>query len=157
MKHRSVTRRLKRDKDHRSALLRNLATSLIMHEKIETTLTKAKFVKSYVEKLVTRAKVKNQNNIRLVQKNIFGNQALVKLFNEISPRFESRNGGYTKITKLGFRDGDKAPMAVLSFVTEEKTTKQEAKPSDKKSINKKRASQSVLEAPQEVIEESKVE
>ena len=122
MKHRSPTRRLSRDKDHRRALLRNLASSLIEHGKIKTTLTKAKFVKAYVEKLVTRAKIKNQNNMKLVQKEIHSNVILHKLFDEVSPNFAERAGGYTRISRLGLRDGDKAEMVELAFVESEAKT-----------------------------------
>jgi len=118
MRHRVKKRKLSRTGSHRRALARNLACALIEHERIETTLTKAKAHRSYVEKLVTLAKEKNLNNYRRAL-SILGNHedAVNKLFNVIGPRFAERPGGYTRILKLATpRLGDKADRAIFEFV-----------------------------------------
>jgi large subunit ribosomal protein L17 len=118
MRHRVKKRKLSRTGSHRRALARNLACALIEHERIETTLTKAKAHRSYVEKLVTLAKEKNLNNYRRAL-SILGNHedAVNKLFNVIGPRFVERPGGYTRILKLATpRLGDKADRAIFEFV-----------------------------------------
>jgi len=117
MNHRIKGRKLNRNSAHRKALLRNLALSLIEFEVIKTTLPKAKELRPYIEKLVTLAKEDNLANRRLVF-SILGNKiSLVdKLFKEVAVRAKSRNGGYTRILKYGFRTGDKAPMAIIEFV-----------------------------------------
>lgn len=109
-------RKLNRTKAHRRALFANMAKALIECESIQTTLPKAKEMRSYVEKLVTKAR-SNTLHIRrqLIAK--IGSEAMVKkLIDVISPRFSDRPGGYTRIVKAGFRYGDNAPMAVLQFV-----------------------------------------
>ena len=116
MKHRIKGRKLNRNSAHRKSLLRNLAIALIEHEEIKTTLPKAKELKSFVEKIITIAKIDNLANRRLVV-SILGNQNITeKLFKVIGPRIIERNGGYTRILKYGFRAGDKAPMAYMGLV-----------------------------------------
>jgi large subunit ribosomal protein L17 len=116
MRHKMSGRKLNRTKAHRRALFANMAKALIECESIQTTLPKAKEMRSYVEKLVTKAR-SNTLHIRrqLIAK--IGSEATVKkLIDVISPRFSHRSGGYTRIVKAGFRFGDNAPMAVLQFV-----------------------------------------
>lgn len=116
MRHKMSGRKLNRTKAHRRALFANMAKALIECESIQTTLPKAKEMRSYVEKLVTKAR-NNTIHIRrqLIAK--IGSEAMVKkLIDVISPRFNGRPGGYTRIVKAGFRYGDNAPMAVLQFV-----------------------------------------
>lgn len=116
MRHKMSGRKLNRTKAHRRALFANMAKALIECESIQTTLPKAKEMRSYVEKLVTKAR-NNTIHIRrqLIAK--IGSEAMVKkLIDVISPRFSGRPGGYTRIVKAGFRYGDNAPMAVLQFV-----------------------------------------
>jgi len=116
MKHRIKGRKLNRNSSHRKALLKNLSIALIKNEGIKTTLPKAKELKPFVEKVINLSKKDNLANRRLAQ-SIIGNQETVnKLFKEIGPRVLSRNGGYTRILKYGFRVGDKAPMAYMELV-----------------------------------------
>lgn len=128
MRHRVAKKKLSRDTGHRKALLRNLSRALILEGRIETTLPKAKFVKPYVEKLVTKAKKGSDfNNLNLVNSKLRSKSALRKLFNDIAPSYAKRAGGYTRITKLGFRDGDNAPLARLEWVAEPKKSTKPAK------------------------------
>lgn len=116
MKHRIKGRKLSRNSAHRKALLRNLSIALLKNEAIKTTLPKAKELRPFVEKLITISKKDNLANRRLAL-SILGNEEIVqRLFKEISPRILSRNGGYTRIIKNGFRVGDKAPMAYMELV-----------------------------------------
>ena len=114
--------RLRRSSDARKALLRDLVTDLILNGKIETTLTKAKELKRLADKMVTLGKTNTLHSRRQAasfirfEKDEQGNYALQKLFNEIAPKFASRNGGYTRVIKTGFRRGDSAPMAIIEFV-----------------------------------------
>ncbi len=117
MRHRVAKKKLNRDTDHRKALIRNLSRSLILEGKIETTLAKAKYVQPYVEKLVTKAKKGSDfNNLNNLNAKLRSNKALDVLVKELAPKYTSRSGGYTRIVKLGFRDGDKAPMARIEWV-----------------------------------------
>jgi large subunit ribosomal protein L17 len=122
MRHRHGYRKLGRDSEHRAALLKNLSCDLIEHERIETTVAKAKELRRYIEKLVTRAKKADFNTHRYVYSKLGSNQrakaATQKLINEIAPKYVNRNGGYTRIIKTRFRRGDAAEMAVIEFVGE---------------------------------------
>lgn len=116
MKHGIKGRKLGRNSAHRKALFRNLSIALLTHESIKTTLPKAKSLRPIVEKVITLAKKDTLANRRLAI-SILGNQEIAdKLFKEIGPRISSRNGGYTRILKFGFRTGDKAPMALMELV-----------------------------------------
>ena len=116
MKHRIKGRKLNRNSSHRKALFRNLSIALITNEGIRTTLPKAKELRPFIEKIMTISKKDNLANRRLAL-SILGNEgAVLKLFKEIGPRIVSRNGGYTRILKNGFRVGDKAPMAYMELV-----------------------------------------
>ena len=116
MYHRIKGRKLGRNTAHRKALLRNLSLAILQREVIKTTLPKAKEIRPFVEKLLTIAKKDTLANRRLAI-SILGNDLVVeKLFKEIGPRIVSRNGGYTRILKFGFRTGDKAPMALFELV-----------------------------------------
>ena len=116
MRHRHGQRKLNRTTSHRLAMLRNMACSLIKHEAIRTTLPKAKELRRVVEPLVTLAKEPTVANKRLAFNRLRDREVVVKLFNEIGPRFAQRAGGYTRILKMGFRVGDNAPMAYMEFV-----------------------------------------
>ena len=116
MRHRHGQRKLNRTTSHRLAMLRNMACSLIKHEAIRTTLPKAKELRRVVEPLVTLAKEPTVANKRLAFNRLRDREVVVKLFNGIGPRFANRNGGYTRILKMGFRVGDNAPMAYMEFV-----------------------------------------
>lgn len=116
MKHGIKGRKLNRNSAHRKALFRNLSIALLKNEGIKTTLPKAKELRPFVEKLITISKKDSLANRRLAQ-SIIGNEEIVaKLFKEIGPRVLTRNGGYTRILKYGFRAGDKAPMAYMELV-----------------------------------------
>ncbi|MCL5037809.1 MAG: 50S ribosomal protein L17 [Chloroflexi bacterium] len=116
MRHKVKTTTLGRDTAHRLSMLRNLATSLIVHKRIETTNTRAKEVSQFVEKLVTWAKKKDLSGKRQVFRYITNRDAARELFEELAPRFEDRKGGYTRIIKKGFRKGDNAPLSIIEFV-----------------------------------------
>jgi large subunit ribosomal protein L17 len=108
---------------HQKAILANLATSLFEHGKITTTEAKARVLRPYAEKLITKAKRGDLHNRRQVMSVIRDKTVVHVLFTEIGPRYEDRPGGYTRITKLGPRKGDNAPMAVIELVEEEFTAK----------------------------------
>lgn len=116
MNHKKGFNKLNRNASHRKALLRNMATVLFKHERIVTTKAKAIEVRRVAEKMITRAKVDNVHNRRVVGERITDQAILAKLFTDIGPRFKDRNGGYTRILKIGFRDQDVASMVVLELV-----------------------------------------
>ena len=123
MRHGFTGRRLGRSASHRSAMFANLAVSLIEHEQIVTTLPKAKDLRPIVEKLVTLGKRGDLHARRQVIAQI-GNEGVVKrLFETIAPRYATRNGGYLRIMKAGFRHGDNAPLAVIEFVDRDTAAK----------------------------------
>lgn len=115
MKHKSKGRKLGRKKNARRALLRSLANNLIRYEKIKTTESKAKELRPYVEKIITRAKIGSLSGRRLIIAKI-GEQSARKIIGEIAPRYKNRPGGYTRIVKLPPRKGDAAKMAIIEFV-----------------------------------------
>ena len=119
MRHLKSGRKLSRRKDHRTAMLANLAASIIQHERVHTTDAKAKEVRPFIEKMVTFARRGDIHARRIVLARLKGNQSAVKkLFDEIGPRYTARPGGYTRIIKLGFRQGDNSAMSLIEFVGE---------------------------------------
>lgn len=116
MRHLKSGRKLGRTSEHRLALMRNLVTSLYKYERIETTLAKAKELRSPAEKLITMAKNGTLHARRNAFKMVRDKTILKKLFDNIGPRYSTRNGGYTRIFKLGNRMGDCAPMAIIELV-----------------------------------------
>ena len=120
MRHGKANRKLGRTSSHRLALFRNQLQSLVIHERIVTTLPKAKELRRVAERLVTRGKSDTVHARRLVGRWVSDRDLIKKLFTEIAPRFADRPGGYTRIVKLGPRHGDGAEMAVLEFVDYEK-------------------------------------
>ena len=117
MRHRRKKGKLGRTSAHRDALLSNLAVALITHGRITTTVSKSKALKPVVERLITLGK-KQEINARRQVAAILGDKAAVKkLFSEVSPKFEERDGGYTRIIRLGERSGDGAPMAIIELVS----------------------------------------
>jgi len=117
MRHQQKGRKFNRVKKVRTALVRSLASNLILREKITTTEPKAKEIRPYVEKLVTKAKKDVLANRRTVIEKVGQNKRVIaKLFSELGPRFNERRGGYLRITKLGRRISDGSPMAVIEFV-----------------------------------------
>ena len=128
MRHRNAHRKLGRVSEHRIALLRNQATALLMHERIETTVPKAKELRPFVERLITVAKrgisdggatPRALHARRLVIEDIVDRDVVSKLFDTIAPRFQQRPGGYTRILRLGFRRGDSAEVAQIELVGSE--------------------------------------
>ena len=116
MRHRKKGRKLQRTASHRRAMLRNLATSLFRHERIETTTAKAKELRPYAERLITLARRGDLHARRLVARKIQDREVLGKLFDEISSRYADRPGGYTRILKLGNRKGDAAEISLIELV-----------------------------------------
>ena len=116
MRHNKRGRKLSRKTAHRKALMSNLAVALITHKKIKTTDAKAKELRTYVEPLITFAKRGDLHARRQVLKKIRHKNVVRELFDNIGPSFSDRNGGYTRITKLGFRDNDCAPVSMIEFV-----------------------------------------
>ena len=127
MRHRKSGRKLGRKAAHRKALMANLAMALISNKKIKTTDPKAKELRSFIEPLITRAKKGDVHSRRQVFKYISHKPTVRELFNVIAPSFSERNGGYTRITKLGFRDNDCAPISTIEFVDMVKETVPEPK------------------------------
>lgn len=116
MRHKHGYRKLSRTSSHRKALLANLAICMIEREKIETTVPKAKELKRYMEKLVTKARVNDLNSHRLIFAALQSKTATNKLVTEIAPKYAERNGGYTSIVRTRIRRGDATQMAYISFV-----------------------------------------
>ncbi|MFL2554815.1 MAG: 50S ribosomal protein L17 [Candidatus Rariloculaceae bacterium] len=116
MRHRKSGRKLGRNSSHRIAMFRNMATSLLQHETIKTTLPKAKELRRVVEPLITLAKQDGVSQRRLAFARLRDNAAVGKLFDELGPRFKDRPGGYLRILKIGHRAGDAAPMALVQLL-----------------------------------------
>ena len=116
MRHRLSGRQLNRNSSHRQAMFRNMASSLVRHEIIKTTLPKAKELRRVVEPLITLAKIDSVANRRLAFARTRDSEVVGKLFTELGPRYVERAGGYTRILKCGLRAGDKAPMAYIELV-----------------------------------------
>ncbi len=136
MNHRNGFNPLSRTTAHRRAMSRNMVTSLFRFERITTTKSKALEVRKAAEKLITRGKVDSVHNRRQVARFIQDERILNKLFTEIGPRMKDRNGGYTRVLKLGYRQGDAADMVILELVD----YKLESEPEDKKSEAKSKKS-----------------
>jgi large subunit ribosomal protein L17 len=116
MKHRVVGRRLDRTTEHRTAMLRNMATSLFRHERITTTTPKAKELKRFADKMVTLAKKGSPHARRIANRDVRDVEVLNKLFGSLADRFKARPGGYTRIVRVGRRHGDNADMAVIELL-----------------------------------------
>ena len=116
MRHGNGLRKLNRTSSHREAMLRNMTISLLRHEVIKTTLPKAKELRRVVEPIITLGKKPNLANRRLAFSRLRDREMVVKVFDELGPRFAKRNGGYLRILKMGFRIGDNAPMAYVELL-----------------------------------------
>ena len=116
MRHGHGLRKLNRTSSHRLAMLRNMMNSLIHHEAIKTTVPKAKELRRVIEPMITMGKVPTLANKRLAFNRLRDRDAVVKLFAELGPRYQTRPGGYTRILKMGYRVGDNAPMALIELV-----------------------------------------
>ena len=131
MRHRRKGKKLGVNPSHRRALLANMAENLIIHKRIKTTDARAKELRRYIEPLVTKAKKGDLNSIRMIAKKIRHKNILDILLNDIAPVYDNRNGGYTRIIKLGFRDNDRASVSLIEFVDMEGTKKIEGIPVSK--------------------------
>ena len=131
MRHRRKGKKLGVNPSHRRALLANLAENLIIHKRIKTTDARAKELRRYIEPLVTKAKKGDLNSIRMIARKIRHKNILNILLSDIAPVYEKRNGGYTRIIKLGFRDNDRASVSLIEFVDMEGTKKIETTPVSK--------------------------
>ncbi len=116
MRHRHGYRKLSRTSAHRKALLENLSIALIEHGSIETTVEKAKELRRFIEKLITKSRDADFNTHRYIFSKLQNKEATKKLINEVAPKFEGRNGGYTRIVRTRIRRGDAAELANISFV-----------------------------------------
>ncbi|HEX4762914.1 MAG TPA: 50S ribosomal protein L17 [Usitatibacter sp.] len=116
MRHRHGLRKLNKTSSHRLAMLRNMTVSLLKHEAIKTTLPKAKELRKVAEPIITLGKNPSLANKRLAFDRLRDRDMVVKLFDELGPRYKARNGGYLRILKFGFRQGDNAPMALVELV-----------------------------------------
>ncbi len=116
MRHRVAKKKLNRNKAHRKAMIRNLITELFRHERIQTTEARAKAIRPYAEKLITLAKRGDVHARRQVLKWVNDKDVVDHLFHAIAPSFENRHGGYTRVIKLGRRQGDAAPVAIIELV-----------------------------------------
>jgi large subunit ribosomal protein L17 len=126
MRHGHGLRKLNRTTSHRLAMLRNMSNSLLRHERIRTTLPKAKELRRVVEPLITLGKEPSLANRRLAFDRLRDRDNVGKLFNELGPRYKERKGGYTRILKFGFRVGDNAPMALVELVDRPEPTEEAA-------------------------------
>ncbi len=122
MRHGNSNRKLNRTSSHRKAMFRNMVVSLLNHEIIKTTLPKAKELRKYAEPLITLAKTPTLANRRLAFSRLRDRDTVGKLFENLGPRYTTRNGGYLRVLKCGFRHGDNAPMALVELVDRPDTT-----------------------------------
>ena len=123
MRHKKLGRRFSRDSSHRQAMFSNMATALIKHEQIVTTLPKAKDLKRVIDKYITLAKRGDLNSRRLAASRLRDEDQVKKLFDVLAPRYKNRAGGYSRVLKAGFRYGDSAPRAVIELVDRDTSIK----------------------------------
>jgi large subunit ribosomal protein L17 len=159
MRHRLKGRKLGRTRSHRISTLRSLATALIKHKKITTTLAKAKEAKRFIEPLITKAKDNSVHSKRLVSKHIKDREAVTELFSEIAEKVGDRPGGYTRVVKLGTRVGDAAEMAILELVdfNELVSKKKKKAKAEKAETVEDKAEEKAAAAPAEIEEAEVVE
>ncbi len=161
MRHNKAINHLGRKSSHRKALLANMSCSLILHKRINTTVAKAKALKSYVEPLITKSKDDSTHSRRIVFSYLKDKNAVAELFRTIAPKIADRPGGYLRVLHTGFRQGDAAEMALVEFVDfndaalASAPAKKEAKKATRRSRAKKAAEAPVAEAP--AAEEAKAE
>ena len=148
MRHNKAINHLGRKSGHRKALLSNMATSLILHKRITTTVAKAKALKSYVEPLITKSKEDTTHNRRVVFSYLKNKEAVSELFRTIAPKVADRPGGYTRVLHVGFRKGDAAEMALIELVDFNEAALASAQKSAKKTTRRSRAKKAeAVEAP----------
>lgn len=149
MRHNKKFNHLSRTADHRAAMLANMAISLIMHKRITTTLAKAKALKKYVEPLITRSKDDSTNSRRVVFSYLQNKEALKELFGVVAEKVGDRPGGYTRIIKLGTRQGDAASVAFIELVDFDENMAKTVKSEAKKTRRSRKSTASKTEAPAE--------
>jgi large subunit ribosomal protein L17 len=147
MKHRVVGRRLDRTTEHRTAMLRNMVTSLFRHERIVTTTPKAKELKRFADKMVTLAKRGTAHHRRIANRDVRDVEVLNKLFDTLAGRYETRPGGYTRIVRVGRRHGDNADMSVIELLDRAPTAAPEEGEEAKKATKTKEAKEAKAAAP----------
>ena len=147
MRHNKKFNHLSRTASHRSAMLSNMAVSLIMHKRITTTLAKAKALKKYVEPLITKCKQDTTNSRRVVFSYLQDKKAITELFTVISQKVGDRPGGYTRIIKTGFRAGDAAPMCFIELVDFDENMAKTVKKAKRTRRSSKKAAEAPAEAP----------
>ena len=155
MYHGKAGRKLGRTSSHKEAMLRNMVTSVIKHERIQTTDSKAKELRKLAEKMITLGKKGNLHARRQALAVIRDKSLVSKLFGELTERYRNRTGGYTRITKAGYRFGDNAPVSILEFIPDEKK-KEKAKPKAK-GKTKAKAKEKEKSALESIPEEKKKE
>ena len=149
MRHNKKFNHLSRTADHRAAMLANMAISLIMHKRITTTLAKAKALKKYVEPLITRSKDDSTNSRRVVFSYLQNKEALKELFGVVAEKVGDRPGGYTRIIKLGTRQGDAASVAFIELVDFDENMAKTVKSEAKKTRRSRKSTAAKTEAPAE--------
>lgn len=157
MRHGKKFNHLGRKAAHRKAMLSNMATSLILHKRISTTLAKAKELKKYVEPLVSRSKEDTTHNRRIAFSYLKSKEAIIALFGEISSKVGTRPGGYTRIIKTGFRLGDNAEMCIIELVDFNELMLKDAKPAKKTTRRSRRGTGKSADAPAAPAAEAKTE
>ena len=150
MRHNKAINHLGRKSGHRKALLANMAASLILHKRIETTVAKAKALKSYVEPLITKSKDDSTHSRRVVFSYLKSKVAVSELFRTVAPKIADRPGGYTRVLKTGFRQGDGADMALIELVDFNEAALASAPKAAKKTT--RRSSKKAVEAPAAEVE-----
>lgn len=146
MRHKNKINHLGRNASHRKAMLSNMATSLIIHKRIKTTLAKAKALKVYVEPLITKSKEDTTHSRRMVFRKLQDKDAVTELFRDISAKIIDRNGGYTRILKIGNRLGDNAEMCIIELVDYNENMLKDAAPKAKATRRRKPATKAKAEA-----------
>ena len=149
MRHNKKFNHLGRTASHRGSMLSNMASSLILHKRITTTLAKAKALKKFVEPLITRSKVGDTNNRRVVFRFLPNKEAVKELFNVVAEKVGDRPGGYTRVIKLGTRQGDAAPIAFIELVDFDENMAKAPKAEKKTRRSRRSAAKKAEEAPVE--------
>ena len=149
MRHNKKFNHLGRTASHRGSMLSNMASSLILHKRITTTLAKAKALKKFVEPLITRSKVGDTNNRRVVFRYLQNKEAVKELFNVVAEKVGNRPGGYTRVIKLGTRQGDAAPIAFIELVDFDENMAKAPKAEKKTRRSRRSAAKKAEEAPVE--------
>ena len=147
MRHNKAINHLGRKSGHRKALLANMATSLILHKRIQTTVAKAKALKVYVEPLITKSKDDSTHSRRVVFSYLKNKEAVTELFRTVAPKIADRPGGYTRVLKTGFRQGDGADMALIELVDFNEAALASAPKAAKKSTRRSSKKAAEVETP----------